>query len=270
MLEIARQFKLKVSPMSTKKKIAIVASDAPQAQKALATLTKRYGNTPVGEADVIVALGGDGLMLHTMRANLNGGKAIFGMNRGSVGFLMNDYRASGLVSRIERAEATTIHPLKLTATDIHGKRHTEIAFNEVSLLRQTHQAAKLEISIDRKVRLKELVCDGLIISTPAGSTAYNLSAHGPILPIGSPLLVMTPISAFRPRRWRGAVIPHEAHIQVKAAETKKRPVAVTADHVEFRNIRKIEVAEDQSRSVRLLFDPGHSLAERVLNEQFRF
>ncbi len=256
--------------MVTRKKIAFIASDSPASQKALKVLTSRYGNFSPADAEIIVALGGDGLMLHTMRSHMSTGQKIFGMNRGSVGFMMNDYRSAGLPGRLNRAEATTIHPLKLIATTNNGKRHTALAFNEVSMLRETHQTAKLEISIDKKIRLKELVCDGLILSTPSGSTAYNLSAQGPILPIGSPLLALTPISAFRPRRWRGAILPHDAKVKIKVLETQKRPVAAAADHIEFRNIKKLEIYEDKNQSVQLLFDPGHSLAERVLNEQFKY
>ena len=259
-----------MKPMSNPTKIAITAIETKAAQTALEQLRKRYDTVPVKQADTIVALGGDGFMLQTMRNCLATGQQIFGMNQGSIGFMMNDYAADDLLERLENAEETQIHPLQLVAHDIHGKTHREIAFNEVSLLRQTHQAAKLQISIDGKVRLAELICDGIILSTPTGSTAYNLSAHGPILPIGSPLLAMTPISAFRPRRWRGAILPHEAEVEITILENKKRPVSAVADHIEFRDVRSVEVAEDKTRAVRLLFDPGHSLAERVLNEQFDF
>ena len=185
------------------------------------------------------------------------------MNRGSVGFLMNDYDESDLLERLHAAELTAIRPLRMVATDESGKSHKGIAFNEVSLLRQRSQAAKLQISIDHKVRLEELICDGLLLSTPAGSTAYNLSAHGPILPVNSPLLALTPISAFRPRRWRGAVLPHDAKVTITVLEPDKRPVASVADHVEVRHVKTVEIAEDKKRSVKILFDPGHSLAERV-------
>ena len=251
-------------------RIAFVAADTPEAQAALKELEARYPHVPVEEADVIVALGGDGLILHTMHRVLSTGKAIFGMNRGSVGFLMNDYSPDNLIERLRQAEVTEIHPLRMRAEDIHGHVHEALAFNEVSLFRQTHQAAKLRITIDGKVRLKELICDGLIIATPAGSTAYNLSAHGPILPINAPLLALTPISPFRPRRWKGAILPKEAHVRVDVLEAEKRPVAAVADNREYRDARVVEVVQDESVSARLMFDPGHSLAERIINEQFVF
>ncbi|HFB98241.1 MAG TPA: NAD kinase [Bryobacterales bacterium] len=249
-------------------RIAFVASDAPEARAALAELERRYPHVPLEEADVIVALGGDGLVLHTMHRVLSTGKAIFGMNRGSVGFLMNDYSPDGLLERIRDAEVTEIHPLRMTAEDIHGHVHEALAFNEVSLFRQTHQAAKLRIAIDGRVRMEELICDGLIIATPAGSTAYNLSAHGPILPINAPLLALTPISPFRPRRWKGAILPKEAHVRIDVLEAGKRPVAAVADNREYRDVETVEVVQDESVAARLMFDPGHSLAERVINEQF--
>jgi NAD+ kinase len=183
---------------------------------------------------------------------------------------MNDYREDGLPERIAEAEETVIHPLRMLAEDAQGAAHEALAFNEVSMLRQRHQAAKLSISIDGTVRLEELVCDGLIVATPAGSTAYNLSAHGPILPINSPLLALTPISAFRPRRWRGAILPQEAKVKIGVLEPDKRPVAAVADYFEIRDVRRVEVEEHRSQSVTLMFDPGHSLAERVLAEQFRY
>ncbi len=249
-------------------RIAFVAADSEEAQKALKELEKRYPHVPEEEADVIVALGGDGLILHTMHRILGTRKAIFGMNRGSVGFLMNDYSPDNLLERLRRAEVTEIHPLRMLAEDVQGNDHQALAFNEVSLFRQTHQAAKLRIIIDGKVRMEELICDGIIIATPAGSTAYNLSAHGPILPIGAPLLALTPISPFRPRRWKGAILPKEAHVRIEVLEAKKRPVAAVADNREYRNIAWVEVEQDESVSARLMFDPGHSLAERIINEQF--
>lgn len=250
--------------------ISFVASETPEAQAALAKLTERYGNADTATADVIVALGGDGLMLQTLHRFIGTGTPIYGMNRGSVGFLMNDYSETNLRERLKAAEPTSVHPLKMKAVDQAGTVHKAMAFNEVSFLRQRHQTAKLKISIDGHVRLEELTCDGILLATPAGSTAYNLSAYGPILPINSPLLALTPISPFRPRRWRGAIIPHQAHVTIESLEAEKRPVAAVADHVEVRNIRKVEIAQDRKRSARLLFDPGHSLAERVLAEQFRF
>jgi NAD+ kinase len=252
------------------RRLAFVAAEVPQARRALKSLVRLYGQSDPQEADVIVALGGDGLMLQALHRFMSSGKAIYGMNRGSVGFLMNDYNEKGLSERINAAEPTTVRPLRMTATDQAGREHKAMAFNEVSLLRQTHQTAALRISIDDHVRLDELKCDGIILATPAGSTAYNLSAHGPILPINSPLLALTPISPFRPRRWRGAIIPREARVTIESLEAEKRPVAAVADQFEVRNIRKVEIVEDRKRSARLLFDAGHSLAERVLAEQFRF
>ena len=252
------------------RRLAFVAADVAEARAAEAALTRRYGKHSMASADVIVALGGDGLMLQTMHQVLDGGRPIYGMHRGSVGFLMNDYREDDLPRRIAEASGTVIHPLRMLAEDARGLVHEALAFNEVSMLRERHQAAKLRISIDDTVRLDELVCDGLIVATPAGSTAYNLSAHGPILPIDSPLLALTPISAFRPRRWRGAILPQQAKVKVDVLEHDKRPVAAVADHYEIRDVRIVEVAEHQDRSVTLMFDPGHSLAERVLDEQFRY
>jgi NAD+ kinase len=252
------------------RKLAFVASDAPIAQRARRRLTRLYdGGDPAG-ADVIVALGGDGLMLQVLHRFLSTGRPIYGMNRGSVGFLMNDYGEKHLLERVNAAELTVIHPLRMHATDVAGKTTKGIAFNEVSLLRQRHQAAKLKIAIDGKTRLDELICDGILLSTPAGSTAYNLSAHGPILPISAPLLALTPISAFRPRRWRGAILPSKAHVTIEILEADKRPVAAVADHNEVRNVVRVNIAEDRKRKAGLLFDKGQALAERVLTEQFKF
>lgn len=262
-----------VNVMSAKMKfgkIAFLASDAPEAKKALTRLARRYGNAEPAQADVVVALGGDGHMLQTLHRFVSTGTPIYGMNRGSVGFLMNDYQDAGLEERLRAAELTTIHPLRMTATDAAGKTHKAIAFNEVSLLRQRYQAAKLKIAVDGAPRLEELICDGILLATPAGSTAYNLSAHGPILPINSSLLALTPISAFRPRRWRGAILPHEARVTITVLEAEKRPVAAVADHLEVRNVREVVIAEDRKKTAKILFDPGHSLAERVLREQFRY
>lgn len=251
-------------------KLHFVSSHAPEAVQAAQKLKHTYGQHPRDDADVILALGGDGLMLETIHSVVSSGQAIFGMNRGSVGFLMNDFSVDDLPARIEQASETVIHPLNMTVTGKDGNAHSALAFNEVSMLRQQHQAAKLRISIDGKVRLEELICDGIIVATPAGSTAYNLSAHGPILPINSPLLALTPISPFRPRRWRGAILSHEAHVRIDMLEADKRPVSAVADQTEFRDVSSVEISEDASISARLLFDDGHSLAERVLNEQFRF
>jgi NAD+ kinase len=252
------------------KHIAFTASDAPAARRALSRMVKLHGNVDVEKSDCVVALGGDGHMLQVMHRLVSTPIPVYGMNRGTVGFLMNDFREAALHQRLAAAEMTTIHPLRMTAWDASGEKQAAIAFNEVSLLRQRHQAAKLTIIIDGKPRLDTLICDGLLVATPVGSTAYNLSAHGPILPIGSPLLALTPISAFRPRRWRGAILPRGAKVTITVDDPDKRPVAAVADQLEVRHVVKVEIAEDKKKMVRMLFDPGHSLAERVLNEQFRF
>ncbi|MGE3708489.1 MAG: NAD kinase [Hyphomicrobiaceae bacterium] len=251
-------------------RIAIVASEAPEAVSAGERLTALYGSCDTATADVIVALGGDGLMLQTLRKTLDSGTPIYGMNRGSVGFLMNEYAENDLIARLEEAEISRIHPLSMVATDIHGRSHSDFAINEVSLFRQTYQAARLSISIDGKQRMDELVCDGVLVSTPAGSTAYNLSAHGPILPIDARLLALTPISPFRPRRWRGALLPHPAHIRFDVLEIEKRPVSAVADHSETRDVVHVAVHEASDISFYMLFDPGHNLDERILSEQFLY
>jgi NAD+ kinase len=252
------------------RRIAFLASEAPAARRAAARLARAFGRSPVEEADVVVALGGDGHMLQTMHRLVSTGTPIYGMNRGTIGFLMNDFSERDLREKLQAAELTTVHPLRMQAFSAGGQKQIAIAFNEVSLLRQRHQAAKLALSIDGRPRLDELICDGLLVATPVGSTAYNLSAHGPILPIGAPLLAITPISAFRPRRWRGAIVPRNARIVLNVLDSDRRPVAAVADHLEVRNVKTVEIAEDTAQSVQLLFDPGHSLAERVLSEQFKF
>ncbi len=254
----------------TTPKIAIIAADVPEARAAKRELEAMYDTVPLEEADVVVALGGDGLMLHTMHELLCTGKRIFGMNRGSVGFLMNEYRKEGLLERIRSAVETEIHPLRMQAKGKDGKTREALAFNEVSLFRERHQAAKLKIYVDDIPRLDELVCDGLIISTPAGSTAYNLSAHGPILPLNSPLIALTPISPFRPRRWRGAILPDTSKVSVEVLEADKRPVAAVADNRECRDVVWVDVKKDEKRAARLLFDSDRPLAEKVLAEQFRY
>ena len=251
-------------------KIAFVASDTKEAQEALQTLIKRYGNASAAKADAIVALGGDGMMLQTMHRHLNSRIPIYGMNRGSVGFLLNDYDENNLAERLEAAETTVIHPLRMTVSDRHGATHEALAFNEVSLFRQIYQAAKLRIAVDGKTRMDELICDGVLISTPAGSTAYNLSAHGPILPINAPLLAMTPISPFRPRRWRGALLSNDARVVIEVLEPDKRPVSAVADHTEFRDVIRVEVVEESGIDILMMFDPGRTLAERILSEQFGY
>ena len=248
-------------------KLHFVASEAPEAQVMLGKLRARYGDGGPQDATAIVALGGDGFMLQTLHAFLDRGLPIYGMNLGSVGFLMNSFREDDLSRRIDAAEPTKIRPLLMKTISPAGEK-TALAFNEVSLLRQTHQAAKLRIMLDGKVRLEELVCDGILVSTPAGSTAYNLSAHGPILPIDSALLAITPLSAFRPRRWRGALLPRQVQIRFDVLEPGKRPVSAVADNTEVRDVSRVDVAEDRDKTVTMLFDPGHSLDERILDEQF--
>jgi len=250
------------------KKIAFVASPAPEAQEAFQRLSARYGNVSSEDAEVVVALGGDGLMLQTLHKYISSGKPIYGMNRGSVGFLMNEYAEDGLVERIWNSERSVIHPLAMTTVDIHGERQDALAINEVSLLRQTSQVAKLRISVDGHPRMDELIADGVLIATPAGSTAYNLSANGPILPLNATLLALTPISPFRPRRWRGALLPDRVALTIEVLESAKRPVSATADHHEVRDVATVSVEMDRSRSMILLHDPGHSLDERILREQF--
>jgi NAD+ kinase len=251
-------------------RIAFVASDAPEAREALERLVQRYGSVAVETADAIVALGGDGLMLQTLHAYMHNRVPVYGMNRGSVGFLTNDYHDDDLRGRLARAAMSTIHPLAMRAVDRSGKVHMWLAINEVHLFRETHQAAKLRIAIDGKVRLEELVCDGALVATPAGSTAYNLSVAGPILPINAPLLALTPISAFRPRRWRGALLPNAAKIQFDVLEPDKRPVSAVADHTETRTVVRVEVEQANHIDLFMMFDPGHNLDERVLAEQFRY
>jgi NAD+ kinase len=251
-------------------RIAFVASDAPEARLALDRLTKSYGNVDPKRADVIVALGGDGLMLHTLRRFMHAGIPIYGMNRGSVGFLMNEYREDGLLERLARSQMARIHPLAMSAIDRAGVRHEALAINEVSIFRTTHQTAKLRLSVDEQVRLDELVCDGVMVATPAGSTAYNLSAHGPILPIMAPLLALTPISPFRPRRWRGALLPNKARIAIDVLEPEKRPVSAAADNAETRIVARVEVVVASHIELAMLFDADHSLEERILAEQFRY
>lgn len=249
-------------------KLAIIAADLPEAEAAADELRRRYGDVSLEDADVIVALGGDGLMLQTLHDCIQRNKPIYGMNKGTVGFLMNEYDIENLPERIDKAELYNLHPLRMQAVTVDGQAHEAPAFNEVSLLRQTRQAAKIRITIDDKIRLNELVCDGVLVATPAGSTAYNLSAHGPILPLGSEMLALTPISAFRPRRWRGALLPHDVKIKFEILETPKRPVSAVADMREFRNVRQVEIEEDQTVVLKLLFDPEHTLEERILMEQF--
>ncbi|MGN6284608.1 MAG: NAD kinase [Afipia sp.] len=251
-------------------RIAFVASQSDEAQQALKQLVGEFGNSEPDQADVIVALGGDGLMLQTLHRYMRSGKPIYGMHRGTVGFLMNEFSTRSLPERLEAAKLTVINPLLMRATDVNGNVHIHHAINEVSLFRQTHQAARLRILVDERERMAELVADGVLVATPAGSTAYNLSAQGPILPINAALLALTPISAFRPRRWRGALLPNTAFVVIEVLEGDKRPVAAVADHDEARDVRRVEILTDRTISIRMLFDPGHSLEERILSEQFGF
>ncbi len=252
------------------KKIAFVASNAPEAEEALANLTRLYGNAEPEDAEIIVALGGDGLMLQTLHQFMCIDIPIYGMNRGSVGFLMNEYREEELPERLARAKVNLIHPLRMKALLADGTERNSLAINEAHLFRLSHQAARLQVSVDGLVRLEELICDGVLVSTPAGSTAYNLSVHGPILPINASLLALSPISAFRPRRWRGALLPSSANVVVDVLEPDKRPVSAVAGHKEFRNVLRVEVCEERGIGLRLMFDPGHELHDRILAEQFRY
>ncbi len=249
-------------------RLAFVASDLPDAVQARRRLAKTYGEVPAEQADVVVALGGDGFMLEVLHRHMGSGLPIYGMNRGSVGFLMNDFEERNLHHRIELAEKAIIHPLRMTAIDSRGERHEALAINDVSLLRETRQTAKLRIVIDGRTRLEELICDGALVSTPAGSTAYNLSAHGPIIPIDAQILALTPISAFRPRRWRGALLSHKATVAFEVIEAAKRPVSAVADNYEVRGVVRVEVVQDRSISLAMLFDADRNLEERVLAEQF--
>lgn len=226
--------------------LAFLASPAAEAQKAAKDLKAIYGNHEADEADVIVALGGDGFMLHTLHKTMNTGKLVYGMNRGSVGFLMNRYSTEDLHRRIERAVENAFHPLEMRTTDVNGNVFTALAINEVYLFRQSYQAAKLKVIIDGKTRLEELTCDGLLLATPAGSTAYNLSAHGPILPLEAPLLALTPVSPFRPRRWRGALLPNHVTVEIEILEADKRPVNAVADHQEVKSVVKVRIAESEN------------------------
>ncbi|HEY3917837.1 MAG TPA: NAD kinase [Stellaceae bacterium] len=248
--------------------IGFEASDAPAAQDALNELGKRYRVTPPQEAEIIVALGGDGFMLETLHKHLKRGVPIYGMHRGSIGFLMNGYSPDGLEERLARATPVRVHPLTMAARDRAGRDHKALAINEVSLLRQSRQTAKLRVSVDGFAQLDELMADGIMVATPVGSTAYNLSAHGPIIPLTAGVLALTPISAFRPRRWRGALLPHAARVRFDLLEAEKRPVSATADFTEVRDVTTVEIAESADITLTMLFDPEHNLDERVLKEQF--
>jgi NAD+ kinase len=249
-------------------RVAFVASEAEAAQQALADLRRKYGAIDPAEAEIIVPLGGDGFMLETVHRFLRNGVTIFGMHRGSVGFLMNPYRLDELYERLKTSQPVTLYPLEMTTCDEQGATQTAIAFNEVSLLRESRQGAKLRVSVDGVVRLDELTADGILLATPVGSTAYNLSAHGPIIPLDSEILALTPISAFRPRRWRGALLSHRAKVRIDCLEIDKRPVSAVADFTEVRDIVCVEIEQRRDISMTLLFDSEANLQERVFKEQF--
>jgi len=251
-------------------KIAFVSSDKNDARGALTDLVKIYGNHDAADADAIVALGGDGFMLQTLRRHMTlirRGLPVYGMNKGTIGFLMNHYEEKDLPKRLRAAKPTIVKPLKMQAIALGGT-FEELAFNEVSLYRQTQQAAHIQIIVDEKVRLERLIADGIILATPAGSTAYNLSAHGPVIPLGADILALTPISAFRPRRWRGALLGADSIVEFRVQDREKRPVAASADNLEIRNIESVKVVQDQRTSLTLLFDKNHTLDEKILREQF--
>lgn len=249
-------------------KIAFVSADTEAGNAGRKRLEDRYEHVPPEEADLIVALGGDGFMLEVLHRYIDRHVPIYGMNRGSVGFLMNAFREHGLIERLRKAESVVLHPLRMHAR-LRDDTHIEaLAINEVSLLRETRQTAKVRIRIDGKERLDELICDGVLVASPAGSTAYNLSAHGPIIPLGASILALTPISAFRPRRWRGALLPHTAKVTFEVLEADKRPVSAVADYTEARGVAEVDVCEDRSIDLTLLFDPEHNLEERIIAEQF--
>jgi NAD+ kinase len=250
--------------------VSFVSSGTPEADSAAAALRDRYGDCGFEAARLVVALGGDGLMLQTLHRKMGTGVPVYGMNFGSVGFLMNDYATDGLAARLAAANPTDIYPLEMRVRLADGSEHTALALNEVSLFRMTYQAVKVQIVVDGHIRLEELICDGVLLATPAGSTAYNLSAHGPILPIDAPLLALTPISPFRPRRWRGAILNNRAEVTFRTREADKRPVSAVADNVEFQRVVEVTVRENRRQKVTLLFDPGTGLEERVLSEQFRY
>ncbi|GJM10721.1 MAG: NAD kinase [Lysobacteraceae bacterium] len=251
-------------------KLAFVADDTRRASEAAGRLVERYGNVPVDQAEVIVSIGGDGHMLATLHRFLETGTPIYGLKKGAIGFLLNLYAEEGLVERIGKAQKANLRPLQMTAADTEGVVHSALAINEVSLLRQTRQAAKIRVLVNGREKIPELICDGILLATAAGSTAYNLSAHGPILPLGADLLALTPISPFRPRRWRGALLPRDVSVRFEVIEQAKRPVSATADATEVRDVQYVEISESKEHCLQLLFDPEHNLEERILNEQFVF
>jgi len=254
-------------------KLAFRAAETEEARNAYARLTAHYQDTPLEQADAVVTLGGDGFLLETLHRMLSFGHGppppVYGMNLGSVGFLLNDYRNDDLSARVGQAQMVHLHPLRMVADGTDGVRHEALAINEVSLLRETRQTAKLRISVDGVVRMRELACDGVLVATPAGSTAYNFSAFGPIIPLGAGVLALTPISAFRPRRWRGALLPHTVTIDFEVLESRKRMVSAVADSAEYRDIARVTVREATDVVLTLLFDPECNLEERILQEQFQ-
>ena len=249
-------------------KFHFIASENPEAKEALKFLIKRYNQTKLELSDVIIAIGGDGMLLKALRNSIEKNKPVFGLNKGNVGFLMNELSFDNLENRIQTARKVKMHPLFMSAHKINGNIFTELAVNEVSILRQTHQAAHLKITVDKKERLNELVCDGILVSTPIGSTAYNLSARGPIIPLNANILALTPISSFRPRRWRGALLPQRVKIRIEVLNFDTRPVSATADNVEARDIKYIEISTDKTKKLTILHDSDHSLDERIMKEQF--
>ena len=249
-------------------KFHFIASENPEANEVLKVLIKRYDQTKLELSDVIIAIGGDGMLLKALRNSIEKNKPVFGLNKGNVGFLMNELSFDNLENRIQTARKVKMHPLFMSAHKINGNIFTELAVNEVSILRQTHQAAHLKITVDKKERLNELVCDGILVSTPIGSTAYNLSARGPIIPLNANILALTPISSFRPRRWRGALLPQRVKIRIEVLNFDTRPVSATADNVEARDIKYIEISTDKTKKLTILHDSDHSLDERIMKEQF--
>ena len=249
-------------------KFHFIASENPEAKEALKVLIKRYDQAKLELSDVIIAIGGDGMLLKALRNSIEKNKPVFGLNKGNVGFLMNELSFDNLENRIQTARKVKMHPLFMSAHKINGNIFTELAVNEVSILRQTHQAAHLKITVDKKERLNELVCDGILVSTPIGSTAYNLSARGPIIPLNANILALTPISSFRPRRWRGALLPQRVKIRIEVLNFDTRPVSATADNVEVRDIKYIEISTDKTKKLTILHDSDHSLDERIMKEQF--
>ncbi len=249
-------------------KFHFIASENPEAKDALKVLIKRYNQTKLELSDVIIAIGGDGMLLKALRNSIEKNKPVFGLNKGNVGFLMNELSFDNLENRIQTARKVKMHPLFMSAHKINGNIFTELAVNEVSILRQTHQAAHLKITVDKKERLNELVCDGILVSTPIGSTAYNLSARGPIIPLNANILALTPISSFRPRRWRGALLPQRVKIRIEVLNFDTRPVSATADNIEARDIKYIEISTDKTKKLTILHDSDHSLDERIMKEQF--